>query len=618
MARFACRRSSAGLVVRLLLWAAPACAAFAASAGLAAELQPPPEGQSGLQPPRSASTAAKDMVAAANPLAARAGLQMLREGGSAVDAAVAMQLVLTLVEPQSSGIGGGAFLLHWDGKRVQAYDGRETAPMGATEDQFIGPDGRPMPFMEAVASGLSVGVPGVLRMLEQVHREHGRLQWARLFEPAIELAERGFPVSPRLHALLERDTRLQGDPAARAYFYDPQGHAVAVGTLLKNPALAETLRMLADHGADAFYTGPIAADVVRAVRSAPHHPGRLTEADLAGYRARERDPVCAPYRSWIVCGMPPPSSGGIAIAQILGILAHFDLIRSPPQHGAAGPQPQAEAVHLITEAERLAFADRDAYVADPDFIHIDTAALLDPRYLAARARRISTRSMGVAEPGALAHPGARFAPDRSGPRMATSHLSVVDAWGNGVAMTTSIENAFGSRIFVRGFLLNNELTDFSFAPRAQDADGRVAKDAAPVANRVQPGKRPRSSMAPTLVFDRAGHELVASLGSPGGTWIISFVAKTLIALLDWNLDVQQAIALADFGSRNGPTELEAGRFDPDVVGALQSRGHTVVQVPMTSGLQAIVAAHLRPDSGPAAIRWTGGADPRREGVAIGD
>jgi len=614
MGRFACRRSSAGLIVRLVLWAAPALCLGAA----AADLQPPPEGASGLQPVRSAATASKDMVAAANPLAARAGLQMLREGGSAADAAVAMQLVLTLVEPQSSGIGGGAFLLHWDGKRVQAYDGRESAPMGATEDQFVAPDGRPMAFREAVASGLSVGVPGVLRMLELVHREHGRLKWTRLFEPAIELAEHGFAVSPRLHTLLERETLLQDDPAARAYFYDAQGHAVATGTLLKNPALADTLRMLADGGADTFYTGPIASDVVRAVRSAPHHPGRMAAADLGDYRARERDPVCTAYRRWTVCGMPPPSSGGIAIAQILGILEHFDLARLPPERSASGLQPQAQAVHLVTEAERLAFADRDAYVADPDFVRIDRAGLLDPAYLAARARRIGERSMGVAEPGTTAHAGARLAPDRSGPRTATSHLSVVDAWGNAVAMSTSIENVFGSRIFVRGFLLNNELTDFSFVPRAQGADGRAAADGAPVANRVQPGKRPRSSMAPTLVFDRAGGELVASLGSPGGTWIISYVAKTLIALLDWNMDVQQAIALPDFGSRNGPTELEAGRFDPGEVEALQARGHTVVQVPMTSGLQAIVAAHALGDSAAAAIRWTGGADPRREGVAIGD
>jgi len=555
------------------------------------------------------------MVAAANPLAARAGLQVLREGGSAVDAAIAIQLVLTLVEPQSSGIGGGAFLLHWDGQHVQAYDGRETAPMAASEDQFLGPDGRPLPFRDAAASGLSVGVPGVLRMLERVHRDHGRLKWARLFEPAIELAQHGFPVSPRLHGLLESETRLQSDPAARTYFYDLQGHAVPVGTLLKNPALAATMRALAAGGADAFYHGPIAADLVHAARAEPHHPGRISETDLSTYAARERDPVCTAYRTWTVCGMPPPSSGGISIGQILGILGHFELESLGPSQQARGePQPQPQAVHLISEAERLAFADRSLYLADPQFVPVDAAALLDPGYLAERARRIGERSLDPAEPRPAPQPGAIFAPDASPPRSATSHLSVVDQWGHAVAMTTSIEAAFGSHIFVRGFLLNNQLTDFSFAPRAQGPDGRVVADGAPVANRVQPGKRPLSSMAPTLVFDRASGRLVASLGSPGGTWIVSYVVKTLVALLDWRMDPQRAVALPDFGSRNGPIELEADRFGPTMVRDLQARGHTVVQVPLTSGLQAIVAAPQQPGG----IRWIGGADPRREGVAIGD
>jgi gamma-glutamyltranspeptidase/glutathione hydrolase len=613
MARFACSRSSARPAIWPALWLA-ALLCLGAAAAVAQEQ--PPEGATGLQPVQPASTAARHMVAAANPWAARAGLQVLRDGGSAVDAAIAMQMVLTLVEPQSSGIGGGAFLLHWDGRRVQAYDGRETAPMAASEDQFIGSDGRPLPFREAAASGLSVGVPGVLRMLERVHREHGRLKWSALFEPAIELAQRGFPVSPRLHALLERETRLADDAAARAYFYDAQGHALAIGTLLKNPALADTLRTLAAAGADAFYRGPIAADLVRAARGEPRHPGRITEADLAAYQAPERDPVCVPYRSWTVCGMGPPSSGGITIGQILGMLARFDLASLAPQPG--GAEPQAQAIHLITEAERLAFADRNLYLADSDFVHVDAAAMLDPGYLAARARLIGERSIGVAEPGSLLRAGAGFAPDPSAPRMATSHLCVVDQWGHAVAMTTSIETAFGSRIFVRGFLLNNQLTDFSFAPRALGPDGRVAADAPPVANRVQPGKRPLSSMAPTLVLDRASGRLAASLGSPGGTWIISFVVKTLVALLDWRMDAQQAVALPDFGSRNGPTELEAGRFSPTLVHDLQARGHTVVQVPMTSGLQAIVAAKDQPGPTASAIRWMGGADPRREGLAIGD
>ena len=610
MAHFAFNRNSTGPAVWSGLWrAAVLCLCAAAAAG-----QEQPESATGLQPARAASTAKVHMVAAANPLAARAGLKVLREGGSAADAAVAMQLVLTLVEPQSSGIGGGAFLLHWDGRHVQAYDGRETAPMAASEDQFIGSDGRPLPFRDAAASGLSVGVPGVLRMLEHVQRDHGRLKWAQLFEPAIELAQRGFPVSPRLHALLEGDPRLRDNPTARAHFYDPQGHAVAVGTLLKNPALADTLRTLAAAGADGFYRGPIAADLVRAARSDPHHPGRITEADLGAYRAPERDPVCTPYRTWTVCGMPPPSSGGIAIGQILGILGHFELDSLAPQPDDHDSQPRSQAIHLISEAERLAFADRNLYLADPDFVRIDAAALLNPGYLAARSKQIGERSMGVAEPGSAPRAGARFAPDRSPPRAATSHVSVVDRWGHAVAMTTSVEDAFGSRIFVRGFLLNNQLTDFSFEPRARGSAGRAVPDAAPVANRVQPGKRPLSSMAPTLVFDRASGRLVATLGSPGGTWIISYVTKTLVALLDWRMDVQQAIALPDFGSRNGPTELEAERFSPALVHDLEAHGHTVIQRPMTSGLQAIVAAPGQPGG----IRWIGGADPRREGIAIGD
>ncbi|HEX4596964.1 MAG TPA: gamma-glutamyltransferase [Burkholderiaceae bacterium] len=609
MAPSACSRSKAGFARRAALWLAAAL--WLGTAGASDE---PPEGATGLRSVPPSASASKDMAAAANPWAVRAGLQVLHEGGSAIDAAIAMQLVLTLVEPQSSGIGGGAFLMHWDGQRVQAYDGRETAPMAASEDQFIGPNGQPLSFRDAVASGLSVGVPGVLRMLELAHHQHGRLKWATLFEPAIDLAQRGFAVSPRLHALLERDPLLPNNAAARAYFYDAQGRALPVGTMLRNPALAQTLRAVANAGADAFYRGPIAADIVRAARTSPHHPGRITEADLAAYQARERDPICATYRSWNVCGMPPPSSAGITIGQILGILGRFDLESYQPLAGEHGLQPQAQAVHLITEAERLAFADRNLYLADSDFIHVDAAALLDPAYLAERAKQIGERSIGEARAGALRQAGARLAPDRSEPRKSTSHLSVADQWGHVVAMTTSIEAAFGSRIFVRGFLLNNELTDFSFEPRARGADGVIAADAPPVANRVQPGKRPLSSMAPTLVFERSSGRLVASLGSPGGTWIISFVTKTLIGLLDWRMDVEQAIALPNFGSRNGPTELEAGRFDSTLIQQLQARGHTVVQMPMTSGLQAIVAAP-RPESG---ARWVGGADPRREGVARGD
>lgn len=618
--RCACRLGNALLATCLALGQASPARADADVAR-----PPQPEGASTLQPPRAVAAAAEQMVAAANPLAAQAGLKILRDGGSAVDAAIAVQMVLTLVEPQSSGIGGGAFLVHWDGHAVQTYDGRETAPQAASEDMFLDADGRPLPFFDAAASGLSVGVPGVMRMLERAHHDHGRLPWASLFAPAVELAQEGFPVSPRLHALLQRDPRLKDDPAARRYFYDEQGHPLPAGAVLKNPALAQTLRALAFGGTDAFYGGTLAADMVRAVRSDPHHPGRLSEADLRSYRSRERAPVCGPYRRWSVCGMGPPSSGGVAVAQVLGILSHFRIGAHEQLDGMPDPasrggddrpegQPTVESIHWITEAERLAFADRDRYLADPDFVPVNLAGLLDPNYLAGRARLIGPRSMGTAQAGSI-QVSARFAPDRSPPRPATSHLSIVDRWGNAVAMTTSIEMAFGAHILVDGFLLNNQLTDFSFEPTEPAFAGGPAL---PVANRVQPGKRPLSTMAPTLVFDRATGQLVACLGSPGGTWIVSYVVKALAGLLDWQLDPQQAVALPNFGSRNGPTELEAGRFDAVTVKALQARGHKVVQMPMTSGVEAIIAAPPRQRAESPGARWLGGSDPRREGVALGD
>jgi gamma-glutamyltranspeptidase/glutathione hydrolase len=586
------RRSLAALGAAFLL---AACAATP-------ERPPAPEAASGFRPGLQTATAARHMAAAANPLAAEAGREILRAGGSAVDAAIAMQMVLTLVEPQSSGIGGGAFLLHFDGRHVQAYDGRETAPLAAEENLFMA-GGKPMAFYDAVVGGRSVGTPGVLRMLEAAHRQHGRLQWARLFAPAIRLADGGFPVSPRLHALLEDEKHLARDPAARAYFYDADGTPKPVGTVLRNPPLAATLRAIADGGADAFYRGGIATDIVRAVGSHPN-AGGLAEADFAAYQARERVPLCSDYKRWRVCGMPPPSSGGVAVAQMLGIFSVRNIAVVPPVEVDGRLQPQADAVHLFSEAGRLAFADRNLYVADPDFIPVDWIALTHPRYLADRARLIGERSMGRAEPGAPAGYTVTWAADEA-QRIATSHVSAVDGFGNAVSMTTSIEDAFGARLMVRGFLLNNQLTDFSFAP---------SEAGKPIANRVQPGKRPRSSMAPTLVFDRAGGELIATVGSPGGSQIIGYVAKTLVALLDWELDIQQAISLANFGSRNGPTEVEQGRVGRSIIEALQARGHEVREIPMTSGLQGIV--RVRPADGRRA--WAGGADPRREGVALGD
>ena len=538
------------------------------------------------------------MVAAANPLAARAGLQILRDGGSALDAAIAVQMALNVVEPQSSGIGGGAFLLHWDAaaNAISAYDGRETAPAAARPDRFLRPDGAPMGLGEAIASGRSVGVPGVLRMLKLAHERHGILPWHELFQPAIRLAEEGFEVSPRLHRLIAADPLLRHNAAARAFFFLPDGRALPAGTRLKNPELAEVLRRIADEGPDAFYAGDIAREIVAAA-AAPDRYGRagdLATGDLANYRAIERDAVCGGYRGHRICGMPPPSSGGVGVLAMLGILERFPLARL-----RAG---SAEFVHLFAEAGRLAYADRDHYVGDPDFVGVPTAGLVDPAYLRERSKLIRRgRSMGHAAPGTP--PGARAAlgADATVQAGGTSHLSIVDADGNAVAMTTSIESAFGSRLFVRGFLLNNELTDFSFAP---GEPGR------PAANRVEGGKRPRSAMAPTFVFARGRDDrLLLAAGSAGGPSIINYVAKLLVGVLDWKLGVQDAIAAPNVGSRNGDTELEQGSAAEALAPALRALGHPVSVHAMVSGSQAILVA-------PGGLQ--GGADPRREGVALGN
>jgi len=533
------------------------------------------------------------MIAAAHPLAVDAGLRMLDAGGSAVDAAIAAQLVLNLVEPHASGLGGGAFLLHFDGQTqaIQAYDGRETAPAGATPELFLDRDGRPMAFREAVPGGRSVGVPGLARLLEHAHRRHGKLPWRRLFEPAIALAENGYPLTPRMHSLLSRVPDLERDPAARALYYRPDGRAKPAGTLLTNPTFAATLRALATQGADAFYRGEIARDLVAAVRGHPLNPGSLSEQDLATYTVREVQPLCAPYRAYRVCGMPPSSSGGIAVLQMLGMLERFDM--------AAVRPGSAQALHLLAEAGRLAFADRNRYVADDRYVKVPVAGLLDPSYLTARSQLIRAEaSMGEARAGVPQGTEIAYADDATDEASGTSHISVVDAAGNAVALTTTIESWFGSRVMVRGFLLNNQLTDFSFTP---------SEGSRPIANRVEPGKRPRSSMAPTLVFDREGR-LHMTLGSPGGSLIIGYVVKTLIATLDWGLDIQAAIDLPNAASRNGPTELERGTANEGVAATLQAMGHPVRIMDMTSGLHGIMRA---PDG------WTGGADPRREGIARG-
>jgi gamma-glutamyltranspeptidase/glutathione hydrolase len=533
----------------------------------------------------------RQMVAAANPLAAEAGMAMLRQGGTATDAAIAAALVLGLVEPQSSGLGGGAFLLHYEAGRraVAAYDGRETAPRRAGWDLFLKPDGTPMAFWDAVVGGRSVGTPGLLRMLELAHRDHGRLPWARLFQPAIRLAEDGFAVSPRLHDLIAGDDYLKRYPATAAYFHDSAGNPLPVGALLRNPAYAATLRAVAAGGADAFYRGPLAIALVDAVRGAADNPGLLSYADLRGYQAKRREALCLPYRQWIVCGMPPPTSGGVAVLQILKLLEPFDLAALEP----ASP----EAIHLVAEASRLAFADRNHFLADSDFVAVPLDRLLDPSYLAARAKLIDpAASMGDASPGLDSQQAAApFQPDPP----STSHLSVVDTAGNAVSMTASIESAFGSRVMANGFLLNNELTDFSFRP---EADGR------PVANRVEAGKRPRSSMSPTLVLDRQGR-FVMAIGSPGGSRIIGYTAKAVIAALDWELSLQDAVALPNFVNRNGATDLESGTEITAAERALRALGHEINIIEMTSGLHGVrrTAGGLE-----------GAADPRREGVALGE
>jgi gamma-glutamyltranspeptidase/glutathione hydrolase len=579
----------------------------------APELPPAPELGSGYRTDMSTRHAERHMAAAANPLAAEAGREILRKGGSAIDAAIAMQAVLTLVEPQSSGIGGGAFIMLWDGKQVHAYDGRETAPAGATERLFLKADGTPMAFPEAQIGGRSVATPGVLRALEMAHKKTGHLQWATLFEPAIRLAEQGFPISARLHSLIAADRYITRSPEMTAYFLNADGSPKATGTLLKNPALANVFKRIAKEGPDALYYGPIAEEITRKVQG-NSNAGSLTLTDLKGYSAVERAPLCTDYKRWKVCGMPPPSSGGIAIAQILGTLQALEArdprmalapLKPVKTDSPAGLEPVPEAVHLIAEADRLAYADRAQYVADSDYVPVPVAGLIAPNYLASRAALIGERSMGVAKPGKPAGIEVAYAPDRSPLRISTSQVVAVDDVGGAVSMTTTVEAAFGSHVMVQGFLLNNQMTDFSFIPE---------ENGQPVANRIEPGKRPRSSMAPTLVFDRQSGELVATVGSPGGSQIIEYVSKSLVAMLDWNLDPQAAVGLPNFGSRNGATELETGLFSAPLKQALKDKGHALSEIDMTSGAQAIV--RVRDAQGKASL--IGGADPRREGEALGD
>ena len=568
------------------------CAALAATAlgGIAAQ-------------PAAPTRAETQLVVSANPHATQAGRRILRAGGSAVDAAIAVQLVLTLVEPQSSGIGGGAFMLVYDAPAeraagaITAYEGRETAPAAATQDMFLGANGRPESFANVGAGGLAVGVPGALRMLELAHRDHGRLPWADLFTPAIELAERGFEVSPRLFGLLNGFKRFARADDFRRYFYDSSGEPHPVGHLLKNPEYAATLRALAAGGAEPMHTGELAVAIADKVRNNNVRPGRMTEQDLESYEAHVSPPLCTPYRAWRVCGPQLPSSGGVTTQQVLGMLAQREL---PDIH----VEP-VQAIHLFAEANRLAFADRNLYLGDPEFVAAPVAGLLDAGYLRARASLIDPgKAMATVAPGdPLPAAAWDYAPGAASERPSTSHFSIVDRFGDAVAMTTSVQGAFGSQLMVGGFILNNQLTDFDYVP---------VIGGKPVANRAEGGKRPLSSMSPTMLLDERGR-LRLLVGSPGGTRIIGFVAQTIVGVVDWKLDVQQAVSAPHFLAEEGPIEIEEGTALAAHEEALEALGHNVAVNDLNSGLHAIAIEYTR--RGRVLLS---GVDPRREGVALGD
>ncbi len=537
------------------------------------------------------------MVAAANPLAAEAGRDVIAKGGNAIDAMVAVQTVLGLVEPQSSGLGGGAFLVYYDAKsgKLTTFDGRETAPMEATPKLFLDESGQPLKFMAAVVGGRSVGTPGTVRLLEEVHKRYGRADWAGLLEPATTLAANGFQVSPRLASLVASEgDRLKTYKDTTAYFFDKSGAALKAGTQLKNPAYAETLALLADGGADAFYKGKIAEAIVKTVREAAGNPGALSLADLSNYRIIERQPVCFTYRALDVCGMGPPSSGAIAVSQILSVSEHFDL-------KALGPE-NVESWRIIGDAQRLAFADRERYVADTSFVPLPTKGLIDKSYLDERAKLLDGDKALTKEEVKAGEPGwdhaFLFGKDAALELPSTSHFVIVDKEGNVVSMTTTIENGFGSRLMTNGFLLNNEMTDFSFKTR----DGGL-----PVANRVEPGKRPRSSMAPTIVM-KDGKPLLA-IGSPGGSQIIGYVAQALIGYIDWGMPVEAIVAQPHLINRFGTYDLEAGTSAEAMAEPLTALGYEVKAGEMNSGLHAI---EITPNG------LVGSADPRREGIAVGE
>ena len=605
-----------------------------------------PEKSSGYKLGNKVVTSATYMAVTANPHATQAGCEVLSAGGTAADAAVAIQTVLGLVEPQSSGLGGGAFTLYYKAstKQVLSYDGRETAPAAATENylRHISDTNQtnPLPtlsssFSSTKASGRSIGTPGVVKMLELIHQDHGQKPWDMLFEPAIQLATNGFGISGRMaDAIAGAKNDLLRDPDAAAYFLNADSSPKTLGTIIKNPDYAQTLSSIAKGGANAFYTGPIAQSIVNKIKVTSSGganpvaitPGLTELSDLANYKAIKREPVCTTYRNYWVCGMGPPSSGGIAVAQSLGILENFDLSASqylPTVVNSEGGKPSVAAVHLISESQRLAYADRNKYVADTDFVPLPgngVSSMVAKDYLKTRAALISTtKSMGTAQAGVFSTATALGSSAAEG--NGTTHMSIVDKHGNALVMTTTIESGMGSYHFTRGFLLNNQLTDFSFEP--SDASGLIA-------NRIGPLKRPRSSMAPTLVLTKATDgsrgDFVMATGSPGGASIIQFVVKTVVSALDWKLDAQQATSMVNFGAANSSTTgvggehpsidlTNSGLNDPLLVG-LRSLGHTVSFSAQSSGVSTIIRAPAAWNAGLPTL-W-GGADPRREGIALGD
>ena len=574
-------------------FAALVVSALGSSPVFAVEEDLAPESATGIS--KNASVISEGaLVVTAHPLATAAGQQILRNGGTAADAAVAIQAMLTLVEPQSSGIGGGAFMLYWDQqhKQLHAYDGRETAPALAGEKLFYR-DGKPMKWHDAMVGGRSVGTPGVLKMLELSHSRHGNQSWKSLFSSAIQQSKEGFTVGPRLHQLIASNINpgLKRYPEALNYFFTGEGEPLPIGFNRTNPELAQSLTLIAEKGASAFYQGPLARKITEKVQQISDNPGLLSMNDMAAYAAKERSPICLPYLSYKVCGFPPPTSGGVTVLQILKLLENQPLADMPPN--------SLEFNHLFTQASRLAFADRGRYLADADFVDVPVNELLSQPYLDQRAQLISAeQDMGKAAAGKPEKINLSRADDKSPERPSTSHFVVRDQWGNAVSMTTSIEMAFGSTVMAGGFLLNNQLTDFSFVA---EKDGQL------VANRVQPGKRPRSSMSPFMVFDKNG-ELYAAIGSPGGSRIINYVAQSLLVMLNTDMPLQEVVSLPHVSNRNSLTELEQGTPAEQLQEQMEKLGHKIKVRDLNSGLHGF----RRLSDG----RWESGVDNRREGEAL--